>query len=177
MGFSPFAKVSVPCEGLHCDPCEGGRSVGLCGLHMLLHCWPGCCTMQSWWGNQIAAAMCTCCRCRAAWMWWMASIRNTGRYYCTPNTQICRALVCAHIPHIHIAGCQRRLTMCAAAKGAPGGKGPEQGRIQSEGNRYLKRSLNVAPLVCRGTDAALPCREFPNLSYVVSARKITKDEL
>jgi len=43
-------------------------------------------------------------------------------------------------------------------EGAPSGQGPEQGRVQSEGNRYLKRS-------------------FPNLSYIVSARKIAKDEL
>merc|ERR1711934_12046 len=43
-------------------------------------------------------------------------------------------------------------------EGAPSGKGPEQGRIQSEGNKYLKRS-------------------FPNLSYIVSTRRISKDEL
>jgi len=43
-------------------------------------------------------------------------------------------------------------------EGAPSGKGPEQGRIQSEGNRYLKK-------------------EFPNLSYIVSTKMLTKDEL
>jgi len=43
-------------------------------------------------------------------------------------------------------------------EGAPSGKGPEQGRIQAEGNKYLKR-------------------EFPNLSYIVSTRVVGKGEL
>jgi len=43
-------------------------------------------------------------------------------------------------------------------EGAPSGKGPEQGRIQSEGNKYLKRS-------------------FPNLSYIISTRVLGKEEL
>ena len=43
-------------------------------------------------------------------------------------------------------------------EGAPSGKGPEQGRIQEEGNRYLKK-------------------EFPNLAYIVNARLLGKDEL
>lgn len=38
-------------------------------------------------------------------------------------------------------------------EGAPGGNGPAQGRIQSEGNTYLKK-------------------QFPNLSYVKSVRRV-----
>lgn len=38
-------------------------------------------------------------------------------------------------------------------EGAPGGNGPDQSRIQAEGNKYLKR-------------------QFPNMSYVKSVRRI-----
>ena len=43
-------------------------------------------------------------------------------------------------------------------EGAPSGSGPEQGRIQSEGNKYLKRS-------------------FPRLSYINSVKVIDEKEL
>jgi len=43
-------------------------------------------------------------------------------------------------------------------EGAPSGNGPEQGRIQSEGNKYLKK-------------------DFPNLSYINSVTILSKDEL
>lgn len=39
-------------------------------------------------------------------------------------------------------------------EGAPGGKGPEQGRIQDQGNKYLKK-------------------QFPNLSYVKSVKRMS----
>eukprot|EP01006_Ploeotia_vitrea_P012639 TRINITY_DN33434_c0_g1_i1.p2 TRINITY_DN33434_c0_g1~~TRINITY_DN33434_c0_g1_i1.p2 ORF type:complete len:223 (+),score=47.27 TRINITY_DN33434_c0_g1_i1:23-691(+) len=38
-------------------------------------------------------------------------------------------------------------------EGAPSGKGPEQGRIQTEGNKYLKK-------------------DFPNLSYIISTELV-----
>jgi len=38
-------------------------------------------------------------------------------------------------------------------EGAPGGSGPDQSRIQSEGNKYLKK-------------------QFPNMSYVKSVRRV-----
>ena len=38
-------------------------------------------------------------------------------------------------------------------EGAPQGNGPDQGRIQSQGNRYLKSS-------------------FPNLDYILSAKVV-----
>ena len=47
-------------------------------------------------------------------------------------------------------------------EGAPGGNGPDQSRIQAEGNKYLKR-------------------QFPNLAYVKSVRRVdgapTEEEL
>ena len=42
-------------------------------------------------------------------------------------------------------------------EGAPGGNGPDQSRIQSEGNKYLKK-------------------QFPNLSYVRSVKRIEAEE-
>ena len=41
-------------------------------------------------------------------------------------------------------------------EGAPGGKGPSQGKVQSEGNAYLKS-------------------DFPELDYILSARICNND--
>jgi hypothetical protein len=45
----------------------------------------------------------------------------------------------------------------ADGEGAPSGKGPDQGRLQSEGNKYLKK-------------------QFPRLSFI-TATTVLKDEM